>query len=147
MLRLRCRRGVEIALQTCLSRGVEFAVLGPVEVRIDGRAAPLGGPKQRALLAMLLLDANQVAWGVGTISGGDHGIPTSFSGMATDLTTGTVLFSFSQAKGNGNGMHNEPTITCTQTNTATAGDLGIPGLNPTDIVQFDLTVTVVLKTG
>jgi ABC-type transport system substrate-binding protein/DNA-binding SARP family transcriptional activator/streptogramin lyase len=39
---------------------VEFAVLGRLEVRIDGEAAPLGGPKQRALLALLLLNANEV---------------------------------------------------------------------------------------
>jgi YVTN family beta-propeller protein len=38
---------------------MEFAVLGPVEVRIDGRTLPLGGPKQRALLALLLLNANE----------------------------------------------------------------------------------------
>src|SRR5262249_59229642 len=38
---------------------MEFAVLGPVEVRIDGRVLPLGGPKQRALLALLLLNANK----------------------------------------------------------------------------------------
>ena len=39
---------------------MEFAVLGRLEVRIDGEAAPLGGPKQRALLALLLLNANGV---------------------------------------------------------------------------------------
>jgi len=39
---------------------VEFAVLGRLEVRIDGRGVPLGGPKQRAVLALLLLDANEV---------------------------------------------------------------------------------------
>src|SRR5712691_6254811 len=38
---------------------VEFLVLGPLEVRIDGRALPLGGPKQRALLALLLLNRNE----------------------------------------------------------------------------------------
>src|SRR5215831_4275808 len=38
---------------------MEFAVLGPLEVRIDGQVLPLGGPKQRALLALLLLNANQ----------------------------------------------------------------------------------------
>jgi DNA-binding SARP family transcriptional activator len=38
---------------------MEFAVLGPVEVRIDGRVLPLGGPKQCALLALLLLNANE----------------------------------------------------------------------------------------
>lgn len=39
---------------------MEFAILGPLEVRRDGRAAALGGPKQRALLAILLLHANEV---------------------------------------------------------------------------------------
>ena len=37
---------------------MEFAILGPVEARVDGAALPLGGPKQRALLAILLLNAN-----------------------------------------------------------------------------------------
>jgi DNA-binding SARP family transcriptional activator/ABC-type transport system substrate-binding protein len=39
---------------------VEFLVLGSVDVRTDGRALALGGPKQRALLALLLLNANGV---------------------------------------------------------------------------------------
>ena len=60
MVRPRCCRDVEIAFQKCLGRGVEFLVLGPVEARIDGRALQLGGPKQRALLALLLLNANEV---------------------------------------------------------------------------------------
>jgi YVTN family beta-propeller protein len=38
---------------------VDFAILGPVAVRRDGHDVPLGGPKQRALLALLLLDANR----------------------------------------------------------------------------------------
>ena len=36
---------------------LDFRVLGPVEVRDDGRALALGGPRRRALLARLLLDA------------------------------------------------------------------------------------------
>ena len=39
---------------------MQFAVLGPVEVRRDGRGVALGGPKQRALLAILLLRADEV---------------------------------------------------------------------------------------
>jgi len=39
---------------------VEFAILGPLEARAGGEALPLGGPKQRALLALLLLDAGRV---------------------------------------------------------------------------------------
>jgi peptide/nickel transport system substrate-binding protein len=38
---------------------VQFAILGPVEARTNGSALQLGGPKPRALLAMLLLDANE----------------------------------------------------------------------------------------
>jgi YVTN family beta-propeller protein len=39
---------------------VEFAILGPIEVRRDGRSVELGGPKQRSLLACLLVHANDV---------------------------------------------------------------------------------------
>jgi YVTN family beta-propeller protein len=56
----RCCSDVEIVLQTCFAHCVQFAVLGRLEVRIDGEAAPLGGPKQRVLLALLLLNANEV---------------------------------------------------------------------------------------
>jgi ABC-type transport system substrate-binding protein/DNA-binding SARP family transcriptional activator len=38
----------------------EFGILGPLEVLRSGRAVPLGGPRQRAVLAMLLLEANRV---------------------------------------------------------------------------------------
>jgi WD40 repeat protein/DNA-binding SARP family transcriptional activator len=40
--------------------GLEFRILGPLEVRVDGIAVPMGGPRQRALLALLLLSANRV---------------------------------------------------------------------------------------
>ena len=39
---------------------MDFLVLGPLEVRDSGRRVPLGGPKQRAVLAILLLHANRV---------------------------------------------------------------------------------------
>jgi DNA-binding SARP family transcriptional activator/tetratricopeptide (TPR) repeat protein len=38
----------------------EFLILGPLEVRTDGRLVPVQGFRQRALLAMLLLHANEV---------------------------------------------------------------------------------------
>jgi DNA-binding SARP family transcriptional activator len=38
---------------------MEFRILGPLEVVGDGRAVPLGGSKQRALLALLALHANE----------------------------------------------------------------------------------------
>jgi DNA-binding SARP family transcriptional activator len=39
---------------------VEFRILGPLEVLVDGEPLPPLGPKQRALLAMLLLHVNEV---------------------------------------------------------------------------------------
>ena len=39
---------------------MEFRILGPLDVREDGAAVALGGTKQRALLAVLLLHANEV---------------------------------------------------------------------------------------
>ena len=40
--------------------GVEFRILGPLEVRDGGRVVPLGGARQRAVLGLLLLEANRV---------------------------------------------------------------------------------------
>ena len=42
------------------TRFVEFGILGPLEVRRSGSAVPLGGPRQRAVLALLLLEANRI---------------------------------------------------------------------------------------
>ena len=39
---------------------MEFRLLGPLEAVSDGRSLPLGGPKQRAVLAVLLLHPNEV---------------------------------------------------------------------------------------
>lgn len=39
---------------------IEFRILGPLEVRADDRVLDLGGRKQRGLLAILLLHANEV---------------------------------------------------------------------------------------
>src|SRR4051812_48074195 len=38
---------------------MEFWILGPLEVRADGRAVALAGAKPRALLAVLVLHPNQ----------------------------------------------------------------------------------------
>jgi DNA-binding SARP family transcriptional activator len=55
---------------------VEFRILGPLEAWDEGRQLSLGGPKPRALLAVLLLHANEVVagdrlmeelWGEGSV--------------------------------------------------------------------------------
>jgi hypothetical protein len=90
---------------------------------------------------------HSVAWGTGKVSSPRLlGIPVSFSGSVTDLSTNTVLFTFFQAKGHGHGMHRQPTVTCTSPpETTTAGAAGIPGVNPADTVQMDFTAQVVIK--
>ncbi|WP_285683499.1 tetratricopeptide repeat protein [Actinoplanes sp. NBRC 103695] len=44
---------------TASERALEFRILGPVEIRSAGRSAPAGEPRQRALLAALLLEAGR----------------------------------------------------------------------------------------
>jgi len=39
---------------------LEFGILGPLEVRCGGRPVPVGGPRQRALVGLLLCHANRV---------------------------------------------------------------------------------------
>jgi DNA-binding SARP family transcriptional activator len=40
-------------------KGAEFGVLGPLQICVDGAPVPLGTPKQRAVLAMLLINRNR----------------------------------------------------------------------------------------
>ena len=55
------RRPLPSAIERLPSaRVLEFRILGPLEVVGDDGPIPLGGPKQRATLAILLLDANRV---------------------------------------------------------------------------------------
>ena len=46
--------------KTNRSSGISFRLLGPLEAQAGDRALPLGGPKQRAVLALLLLRANEI---------------------------------------------------------------------------------------
>lgn len=90
---------------------------------------------------------NSVAWGVGTISGGTHLIPSAFTFTAFDVTTQTELFSDTQAKGNGNGQHNQTTMECSgEPETITGAEFGdFPGVSPDDEIQISFTVTAVPK--
>jgi WD40 repeat protein/DNA-binding SARP family transcriptional activator len=57
-----------------LRRSVQLRVLGPVDARADGRPLSLGGAKQRAVLAMLGLEANRTVSADHLIEGlwGEH---------------------------------------------------------------------------
>jgi DNA-binding SARP family transcriptional activator len=41
----------------------QFRLLGPLEAAVDGEPVTLGGQKQRALLATLLLESNRIVSG------------------------------------------------------------------------------------
>ena len=41
-----------------MDKRLEFGLLGPLEMSVDGALVPLGTPKQRAVLAMLLMNRN-----------------------------------------------------------------------------------------
>jgi DNA-binding SARP family transcriptional activator/tetratricopeptide (TPR) repeat protein len=79
---------------------VEFKLLGSLEVRDRGQALALGGVKQRALLAVLLLRANQVVsrdrlidelWGEGSPPNAGHRLETVVSRLRQAVGLGQVL--------------------------------------------------------
>jgi YVTN family beta-propeller protein len=73
---------------------MEFLVLGSLEVVADGRSLPLGGAKQRALLAALVLNANEVVstdrlidalWGERAPDGAPHTLQVYVSQVRKSL--------------------------------------------------------------
>jgi YVTN family beta-propeller protein len=73
---------------------MEFKLLGPLEAWSEGRPLALGGTKQRALLAILLLHANEVVsrdllidelWGAKPPSGASHTLETYVSRLRKTL--------------------------------------------------------------
>ena len=79
---------------------MEFRVLGPVEAREDGQELPLGGPKQRVLLALLLLRANETVsrdqlidglWGERPPRSAAHTLDSQVSRMRKTLGEGRLV--------------------------------------------------------
>ena len=77
---------------------MEYRVLGPLEVLADGHPLKLGGVKQRALLAILLLRANEVVardvlvdelWGEKPPSDAAHSLDVQVSRLRKALEAGT----------------------------------------------------------
>jgi DNA-binding SARP family transcriptional activator len=54
------KESLKLSAPNVEARSFEFRVLGPLEARVGERTLPLGGLKQRELLAALLLEANEV---------------------------------------------------------------------------------------
>src|ERR1700722_21024294 len=75
---------------------MEFRLLGPLEVCSDGEPIVLAGPKQRAILTLLLLDANRVVprarllaevWGE-RAPGSEHSLDVHISRLRKALAPG-----------------------------------------------------------
>ena len=66
---------------------MEFRILGPLEVRDGERVLPLGGVKRRAVLAVLLLDANRVVSVEGLVDRvwGDSPPPSALASLQNHL--------------------------------------------------------------
>jgi YVTN family beta-propeller protein len=79
---------------------IDFRILGPLEVQENGRLAPLGGTKQRALLAILLLHRGEVVsvdrlidelWGERPPGTATKTVQVYVSRLRKDLGQGVVL--------------------------------------------------------
>jgi hypothetical protein len=141
------------------------AAVAALTIAAGAGLAGLAGPAHAAQSTMpLTCDGQQLTvrvntnhssenggWGVGQIVAGGTGhlVPTAFSGSLVDNAINQTLFTFAQAKDGGNANHNQPTVTCTQSETGVLGDFLNPGDTPppgtsvTDPVTFTLTVTAV----
>src|SRR5215469_8738765 len=74
---------------------LDYRILGPLEVSSDGRVVEIRGPKQRALLAILLLRANEPVardvlvhelWGVRPPAGAQSSLDVYVSRLRKALT-------------------------------------------------------------
>jgi len=95
-------------------------------------------------------------WGHGVaqlVAEKGHGIPVSSTITLTDVTTNTVLFSETDAKGIGQGNHNKTATTCSGTDAEVPastffGERGLElpeGVSPEDIIRAFTESQVVIK--
>jgi len=108
--------------------------LGPIQILVG----PANGADQ--------------SFGAARIVGGGHLIPVSFEFSAYDVTADMPLFDSGLImKGNGNGNHNQSTVLCMSTETATLadflqpGDTVPPGASLTDVVTFTIVANAIPK--
>jgi hypothetical protein len=86
-----------------------------------------------------------ISWGAAQILGDGHSIAVQFEFSEYDSTVGAMLFDSGPiAKGGGNANPNQPTTSCSLTQTATLADFLQPG-DPTPTAPFALTDTVTFR--
>jgi len=147
------------------SRTRTTAALAAVTLAAGAGVAALAGPAHAAQTTLpITCDGQQLAvrvntshssanggWAVAQIvdGGTGHLVPAAFSNSLHDDTANQTLFTVDRAKGGGNANHNQPTVTCTLSETGTLGDFLNPGDTPPpgtsvgDWVRFTLSVTAI----
>jgi hypothetical protein len=86
-----------------------------------------------------------LSWGTAQIVGGGHSIAVQFEFSEYDTTAQAMLFDSGPiAKGDGNANPNQPTTSCSLTQTATLADFQQAG-DPTPTAPFALTDTVIFR--
>jgi DNA-binding SARP family transcriptional activator len=91
------RRATRVSVREAMP--MRFQILGPLQVEDDGRELPLGGPKPRALLAVLLLHPNEVVpadrlidelWGGDSREGGAGALRVNVARLRKALPEGVL---------------------------------------------------------
>jgi DNA-binding SARP family transcriptional activator len=84
---------------TGVERKMRYRILGPLEVEAEEGTVPLGPPKQRDLLGLLLLSPRQAVsissmiehlWGDAAPRSAEHAIQTYVSGLRSRLGAGVI---------------------------------------------------------
>ena len=68
-----------------------FGLLGPLQVSVDGAPIAVGTPKQRAVLAMLLINRNRTVSTEALIDAAWDGTPVAAAGRASTPTCPTFV--------------------------------------------------------
>ncbi len=150
-MRNRTRSAVAVAAVTIAAGAGLAGLAGPAHAAQS--TLPIACPNGEQLTVRVNTNnsSEHGGWGVGQVVAGGTGhlVPTEISGSLFDNVINQTLFTFAQAKGGGNANHNQPTVTCTQSESGVLGDFLNPGDTPppgtsvSDPVTFTLTVTAV----
>jgi len=150
-MRNRTRSAIAVAAVTIAAGAGLAGLAGPAHAAQSTLPISCNNGEQLTVRVNTNHSSEHGGWGVGQIVAGGTGhlVPTAFSGSLVDNAINQTLFTFAQAKGGGNANHNQPTVTCTQSETGVLGDFLNPGDTPppgtsvSDPVTFTLTVTAV----
>jgi hypothetical protein len=113
---------------------------------LQEQALSCGSGQQLTVLTNVNNSSDMGGWEAVRIVSGGSGrlIPTSFEFSAYDDTVQTTIFDGTQLKGDGHGLHNRTTVTCSDSQHATLGDLLQPGdeMPPGASLSDQVTLTI-----